>query len=61
MPDAAGSPVLTVLMTVYNGSPYLRTAIDSILQQTYSDFRFLIIDDASTDDTVEILSSYDDE
>ena len=52
---------LTVLMTVYNGAPYLRTAIDSILQQTYRDFRFLIIDDGSSDESREIVRSYDDE
>lgn len=51
---------LTVLMAVYNGSPFLRVAIDSILNQTYSDFCFLIVDDASTDDTREIVRSYDD-
>ena len=51
---------LTVLMAVYNGSAYLRTAMDSILQQTYSDFQFLIVDDASTDDTREIIRSYED-
>lgn len=48
-------------MAVYNGSPFLRTAIDSILQQTYRNFRFLIVDDASTDDTREIVGSYPDE
>ena len=48
-------------MTVYNGGPYLREAIESILQQTYSDFHFLIVDDASTDDSREIVASYDDE
>lgn len=52
---------LTVLMTVYNGALYLRTAIDSILQQTYRDFRFLIIDDASSDGSREIVRSYNDE
>jgi glycosyltransferase involved in cell wall biosynthesis len=52
---------LTVLMAVYNGNPFLRTAIDSILNQTYRDFRFLIVDDASTDETREIVRSYDDE
>ncbi len=51
---------LTVLMAVYNGAPYLRIAIDSILQQTYRDFHFLIIDDGSTDGTRSILRSYDD-
>ncbi len=47
-------------MTVYNGAPYLRTAINSILQQTYRDFRFLIVDDGSTDESREIVSSYND-
>jgi glycosyltransferase involved in cell wall biosynthesis len=51
---------LTVLMAVHNGERYLRAAIDSILQQTYSDFRFLIVDDASTDGTREIVRSYQD-
>lgn len=48
-------------MAVHNGLPYLRTAIDSILQQTYTDFCFLIVDDASTDDSREIVRSYDDQ
>ena len=52
---------LTVLMAVHNGGDYLRTAIDSILSQTYSDFRFLIVDDASTDDTKDIIASYQDD
>ena len=39
----------TVLMPVYNGMRYLREAIDSILKQTFEDFEFLIVDDASTD------------
>ena len=43
---------LSVLMSVYNGSKYLQEAIESILNQTYTDFRFIIIDDASTDDTI---------
>lgn len=51
---------LTVLMAVHNGERYLRTAIDSILQQTYSNFCFLIVDDASTDGTREIVRSYQD-
>lgn len=52
---------LTVLMSVHNGAEYLRTAIDSILSQTYQDFHFLIVDDASSDDTLEIIQSYQDE
>jgi glycosyltransferase involved in cell wall biosynthesis len=53
-------PQLTVLMAVHNGVPYLHTAIDSILRQTYQDFRFLIVDDASTDTTRDIVRSYED-
>lgn len=52
---------LTVLMAVNNGVPYLRTAVESILNQTYRDFRFLIIDDASTDESREIVRSYVDD
>lgn len=51
---------ITVLMAVYNGAPYLRAAIASILQQTYQDFHFLIVDDGSTDDSRAIVRSYDD-
>ena len=47
-------------MAVYNGKKYLREAIDSILNQTFKDFIFLIIDDGSTDGTVEIIKSYKD-
>ena len=49
---------LAVLMTVYNEEKYVSSAIESILGQTYSDFMFLIINDASTDNTIDILSKY---
>lgn len=54
------NPKVTVLMSVYNGQKYLREAIDSILNQTFRDFEFLIINDGSTDRTAEILQSYHD-
>jgi len=57
----ASAPQITVLMTVFNASPFLRVAIDSILDQTYTNFNFLIVDDASTDDSCEIVRSYTDE
>jgi glycosyltransferase involved in cell wall biosynthesis len=53
-------PRITVLMPVYNGEKYLREAIDSMLLQTFRDFEFLIIDDGSTDRSVEIIKSYTD-
>jgi hypothetical protein len=54
------SPLVSVLMPVYNGEKYLREAIDSILNQTFTDFEFLIINDGSTDDTENIILSYAD-
>lgn len=49
---------ITVLMPVYNAEKYLREAVESILNQTYADFEFLIINDGSTDETLSILESY---
>jgi glycosyltransferase involved in cell wall biosynthesis len=53
-------PKVTVLMPVYNGENYLREAMDSILNQNFTDFEFLIIDDGSTDGSVGVISSYMD-
>ncbi|MGD8762769.1 MAG: glycosyltransferase [Desulfobacteraceae bacterium] len=53
-------PKITVLMSVYNGSRYLRQAIESILCQTWSDFEYLIINDGSTDNSRDIVLSFDD-
>ncbi len=55
------NPKVTVLMSVYNGEKYLREAIDSILGQTFTDYEFIIVDDGSTDGTVDIINSYDDQ
>jgi glycosyltransferase involved in cell wall biosynthesis len=53
-------PRVTVLMPVYNAQRFLREAIDSILQQSFKPFEFLIIDDGSTDRSAEIIESYRD-
>ena len=47
-------------MPVYNGEKFLREAIDSILSQTFSDFEFIIVDDGSTDNSLNIIRSYTD-
>jgi len=47
-------------MAVHNGEKYLRQAIDSMLSQTFKDFEFVIIDDGSTDNSVNIINSYGD-
>jgi glycosyltransferase involved in cell wall biosynthesis len=53
-------PKITVLMPVYNCELYINEAIDSILNQTFIDFEFLVIDDASTDATAAIIKNYND-
>ena len=54
------NPRVSVIMSVYNGEKYLKDAIDSVLQQTFSDFEFLIVDDNSSDGTGKILNDISD-
>ena len=52
--------ILTVTLPVYNAMPYLRAAVESVLNQSYRDFDFLIVDDGSTDDSADYLRSLRD-
>ncbi len=49
---------ISVIMPVYNAKKYLAQSIDSILQQSFKNFEFLIMDDGSTDGSSDILKSY---
>lgn len=53
-------PVVTVLIPVHNGTAFLRDAIGSVLGQTFGDFELLLLDDASTDESREIIGSFRD-
>ena len=57
----SNSPLVTVLMPVFNGSRFLAEAIESILHQTFEDFEFVIIDDGSKDNSFDIICQYNDE
>ncbi len=52
--------LISVILPVRNGMPYLQQAVDSVLRQSFSSFEFLIIDDGSTDQTGSFLSSLED-
>ena len=51
---------ISVVMPVYNSEKYIKEAIDSVLNQTYRDFEFIIINDCSTDDSKRIILAYSD-
>lgn len=56
----SNTPKISVVMSCYNRKDYVSDAIESILNQTYKDFEFIIIDDCSTDGTREIIQKYAD-
>lgn len=54
------NPQISVIMPAYNAEKYVAEAINSILAQTFTDFEFIIINDASTDSTKNIIESFQD-
>ena len=52
---------VSVVMSTYNRENTIKESIDSILNQSFCDFEFIIVDDASTDSTEKIIKSYDDD
>jgi glycosyltransferase involved in cell wall biosynthesis len=57
----SATPLISVIMPVFNASSYLLESIESILNQTFGNFEFIIIDDSSTDDSVRIIKSFHDD
>lgn len=55
------TPLISIIMPVYNEEKHVSEAINSILNQTFKKFELIIIDDGSTDKTVEIIKNYNDE
>jgi glycosyltransferase involved in cell wall biosynthesis len=51
---------ISVLMCVYNGQEYLSEAVQSILNQTYTEYEFIIVDDGSSDESLKILAGFQD-
>ena len=51
-------PLVSVVTPVYNGGKFLRECIESVLSQTYQNFEYIILNNSSTDDTLEIAEDY---
>ncbi len=61
MPSATGTPTVSVVLPTYNRAHLLPRAIQSVLDQTYTDFELIVVDDSSTDDTPRVMEGYMDE
>lgn len=57
---SVNNPLISIVMPVWNAAPYLREAIDSILNQSFREFELIAVDDGSTDESVSIIESYED-
>lgn len=60
MENKQNNPLVSIVLPMYNAAEYIKECVDSILMQTYSDFELLIIDDGSTDDSIQLVETYKD-
>jgi glycosyltransferase involved in cell wall biosynthesis len=51
-------PIVDIIIPAYNAAHYLPTALDSVIAQTFQDWRILLVDDGSTDNTAEVVAPY---
>ncbi|NIV42878.1 MAG: glycosyltransferase [Candidatus Dadabacteria bacterium] len=54
------APLFTVIIPTFNRKVFIKTAVDSVLKQTYEDFELIIVDDGSTDGTENLIEKYED-
>lgn len=52
------TPLISVILPTYNGSRYIKTAIESVLAQNYLNFELIVINDTSTDSTSDLVEEY---
>ena len=58
MSNGTDTPLISVVLPVFNAEQYIREAIDSILRQTLSDFELILVEDCSSDNTKYIAENY---
>ena len=58
MPDAESFPLVSVVTPVYNGATYLQECMESVLRQTYTNWDYTVVDNASTDETPNIVAEF---
>jgi glycosyltransferase involved in cell wall biosynthesis len=51
-------PIISVLMPAFNVEKYIAVAIESVLNQSFANFEFIVLDDGSSDDTAKIIDTY---
>jgi len=56
--NKAGSPLVTVVTPAYNIAKYVGEAVDSVLRQTFHDFEYLVIDDGSDDNSIDVVKAH---
>ncbi len=61
MAKTENKPTISIIIPTYNRSQLIVRAVKSVLNQTYQDFELIVVDDASTDNTEEVVNSFDDE
>lgn len=58
--NTTANPKITILLTSYNHGDFLRESIESVLNQTFTDYELIIVDDCSTDNSFDIIKTFDD-
>jgi len=59
--QVVNNPIISIILPVYNGELYIRSAIESILSQSLGNYELIIIDDGSTDNSIKFIRSYSDD